>query len=55
MNLREGFLEVMRFCTSAHSLKWEFGYWGEVFDRSYAEGLPKKDYPRISSKISAPA
>ena len=54
MNLRERFLEVMKLNTSVHSIKWEFGYWGEVLDRWYAEGLPKKNYPRISHKISTP-
>ncbi|RPJ23367.1 MAG: hypothetical protein EHM35_17345 [Planctomycetaceae bacterium] len=54
MNLRERFLEVMSFNTSVRSLKWEFGYWGEVMDRWYAEGLPKHHYPRISSQISTP-
>jgi hypothetical protein len=54
MNLRERFLEVMNFNTSVRSLKWEFGYWGDVMDRWYAEGLPKHSYPVISSQISTP-
>jgi hypothetical protein len=47
MNLRERFLEVMRFNTSVHTVKWEFGYWGEVIDTWYESGLPKKHYPVI--------
>ena len=47
MNLRERFLEVMNFNTSVHSVKWEFGYWGEVIDNWYDSGLPKKKYPEI--------
>lgn len=54
MNLRERFLEVMKFNTGVHSIKWEFGYWGEVVDRWYAEGLPKRHYPRISPRICTP-
>jgi uroporphyrinogen decarboxylase len=54
MNLRERFLEIMDFNTSVRSLKWEFGYWGEVMDRWYVEGLPKHHYPTISSQISTP-
>jgi len=52
MNLRERFLEVMNFNTSVHSIKWEFGYWGEVLDKWYASGLPKKHYPEIPTKIN---
>jgi hypothetical protein len=47
MNLRERFLEVMQFNTSVPSLKWEFGYWGEVIDNWYDSGLPKNKYPEI--------
>jgi len=47
MNLRERFLEVMQFNTGVHSLKWEFGYWGEVLDNWYDSGLPKRQYPEI--------
>jgi hypothetical protein len=54
MNLRERFLEVMNFNTHVRSLKWEFGYWGDVMDRWYDEGLPKHSYPVISSQISTP-
>jgi uroporphyrinogen decarboxylase len=54
MNLRERFLEIMNFNTRVRSIKWEFGYWGEVIDRWYEEGLPKHHYPRISSQISTP-
>ena len=54
MNLRERFLEVMNFNTSVHSIKWEFGYWGEVMDRWYAEGLPKIHPPQIETEIRTP-
>jgi len=47
MNARERFLEVMNFNTAAGSLRWEFGYWGATLDRWYAEGLEKRDYPRL--------
>jgi hypothetical protein len=47
MNLRERFLAVMDFDTSVRSLKWEFGYWGEVLDNWYAAGLPRHRYPEI--------
>ncbi len=47
MNLRERFLEVMQFNTGVHSIKWEFGYWGEVLDNWYEAGLPKQHYPEI--------
>ena len=47
MNLRERFLEVMQFNPGVHSLKWEFGYWGEVLDNWYDSGLPKRQYPAI--------
>ena len=42
MNLRERFLEIMNFNPNVHSLKWEFGYWGETIDNWYKEGLPKE-------------
>lgn len=54
MNLRERFLEVMNFNAGVPSMKWEFGYWGEVIDRWYADGLPKKNYPYVSPRISTP-
>ncbi len=50
MNLRERFLEVMAFNTSVHSVKWEFGYWGEVLDKWYESGLPMRRYPEILEK-----
>ena len=37
----------MDFNTSVRSLKWEFGYWGEVMDNWYASGLPRQSYPEI--------
>jgi uroporphyrinogen decarboxylase len=52
MNLRERFLEVMQFNTNVHSIKWEFGYWGEVLDNWYASGLPKKHYPEIPHSVN---
>ncbi|MFA5816403.1 MAG: uroporphyrinogen decarboxylase family protein [Bacteroidales bacterium] len=54
MNLRERFLEVMSFNTSIHSLKWEFGYWGETMNNWYDQGLPKKNYPVPDTVITTP-
>lgn len=54
MSLRERFLEIMNFNTSVRTIKWEFGYWGEVIDRWYAEGLPKNEYPPLPRKASTP-
>ena len=54
MNLRERFHEVMNFNTSVHSLKWEFGYWGETINNWYKEGLPMKNYPVLNPAISTP-
>ena len=47
MNLKERFHEVMHFNTTVHSLKWEFGFWGEVIDNWYDSGLPRASYPEI--------
>jgi uroporphyrinogen decarboxylase len=52
MNLRERFNEVMAFNTGVHSVKWEFGYWGEVLDRWYESGLPEHHYPDIPEKVN---
>jgi hypothetical protein len=54
MNLRERFHEVMNFNTSVHSIKWEFGYWGETIDNWYKQGLPRKDYPVPDATITTP-
>ena len=54
MNLRERFIEVMSFNPSVRSIKWEFGYWGEVIERWYTEGMPKVIYPVIPSQTSTP-
>jgi len=55
MNVRERFLEVMvNFNPNVVPPKWEFGYWGEVIDKWYEEGLPKKRYPHVPKKISTP-
>ncbi len=42
MNTRERFLAVLDFNKDVHSLKWDFGIWGEAVDNWYAQGLPKK-------------
>ena len=47
MNTRERFLEVLAFTPGAHSLKWEFGYWGETVNNWYAQGLRKTNYPTV--------
>ncbi|MEI6050330.1 MAG: uroporphyrinogen decarboxylase family protein [Bacteroidota bacterium] len=54
MNLRERFHEVMNFNTSVHSLKWEFGYWGETINNWYKEGLPMKNYSVLDPTVSTP-
>ena len=54
MNFRERFHEVMNFNTSVHSLKWEFGYWGETITNWYKEGLPLRNYPVLDPTISTP-
>lgn len=54
MNARERFLRAMRFEPGVVPPKWEFGYWGATLDNWYAEGLPKRQYPRIENAISTP-
>ncbi len=54
MNTRERFHEIMHFNTSVHSLRWEFGYWGETIDNWYSQGLPRKDYPVLEKTITTP-
>lgn len=54
MNTRERFLEIMDFNPDIHSLKYEFGYWGETIDNWYKSGLPKKRYPVLSKAITTP-
>ncbi|TSA33372.1 MAG: hypothetical protein D4R64_14280 [Porphyromonadaceae bacterium] len=54
MNLRERFHEVMSFNTNIHSLKWEFGYWGETVNNWYDQGLPMKNYPILDPGITTP-
>ncbi len=54
MNPRERFRRVMNFEKGVHALKWEFGYWGATLDRWYREGLPKRDYPQLTTAITTP-
>ncbi len=54
MNLRERFCEVMRFNRGVHSLKWEFGYWGETVKNWYAQGLPEVNPPYPDPTITTP-
>jgi uroporphyrinogen decarboxylase len=54
MNTRERFLEVLAFKPGVHSLKWEFGYWGEAVDNWYAQGLPKTNYPTVGGSTTTP-
>jgi len=54
MNTRERFLETMAFNPDVHSLKYEFGYWGETVDNWYRSGLPKKNYPVVDKTITTP-
>jgi hypothetical protein len=51
---RERFLEVMRFNPGVRPPKWEFGYWGETIDNWYAQGLPRRRYPKLSSEVTTP-
>ena len=53
MNSREIFIETMNFSKSIRSIKWEFGYWGKTIKNWYNQGLPKKNYPKIPTNISA--
>lgn len=55
MNARERFLEVMQFNKNVSVPKWEFGYWGEVIDVWYDQGLPKRNYPMVPDKITSPS
>ena len=54
MNLRERFLETMSFNTNVHSVKWEFGYWGETIKNWYASGLPQRAYPKLPLEVTTP-
>jgi len=55
MNLRERFLEVMlHFNTSAPTIKWEFGYWGETINNWYKAGLPRLNPARIPETYTSP-
>ncbi len=48
MNALECFLEVAQFNTSVTVPKWELGYWGEVIDDWYQQGLPMHNYPKVA-------
>lgn len=54
MNLRQRFLEVMRFNRDVHSVKWEFGYWGETMKNWYESGLPQHNYPKLPTQVTTP-
>lgn len=54
MNLRERFLEVMKFNTNVETVKWEFGYWGETLKKWYEQGLEQVEPTRIPDKITTP-
>lgn len=54
MNTRDRFLAVMEGDTSVRTLKWEFGYWGETLNNWYEQGLPKKHYPVVDTRITTP-
>jgi hypothetical protein len=45
----------MDFNPNVHSLKWEFGYWGETVENWYRSGLPRKRYPVLSKEITTTA
>jgi uroporphyrinogen decarboxylase len=42
MNARERFLKIMSFEKPDRCLLWEMGYWVEVLERWYSEGLERK-------------
>lgn len=44
----------MNFNPNVHSLRYEFGYWGETVDNWYKSGLPKKKYPVVDKVITTP-
>ena len=44
----------MKFNTGVHSIKWEFGYWGEVVDRWYAEGAAQTTLSAHFVRICTP-
>ena len=54
MNTRDRFIEVMGFNGSVHTLKWEFGFWGETVNNWYDQGLPRENYPEIETNITTP-
>ena len=54
MNGRERLMEVLAFTPGVHSLKWEFGYWGETVDNWYAQGLPRTNYPTVGGSKTTP-
>jgi len=54
MNTRERFHEIMNFNTSVHSLKWEFGYWGETIGQLVQSGFAKINYPVLDPVITTP-
>jgi uroporphyrinogen decarboxylase len=45
MNSREKFLSVVNFKKEAEVPNWEFGYWYDVIQRWYDEGLPRVNPP----------
>lgn len=48
-------MEVMNFNPSVHSVKWEFGYWGDTLNNWYAQGLPKKNFAEIPNVVTTPS
>ena len=54
MNLRQRFIEVMRFNRDVHTVKWEFGYWGETIKNWYESGLPQQNYPKLPTQVTTP-
>ena len=54
MTTRERFLRIMEGDPSVRSLKWEFGYWGKALNSWYEQGLPKRHYPKVDTRITTP-
>ena len=44
----------MNFNKKVHSLKWEFGYWGETVENWYKTGLEKNHYPVLNKIVTTP-
>jgi uroporphyrinogen decarboxylase len=56
MKEREKFRRVMAgFDTAVDVPRWEFGYWGQTVDNWYDQGLARKNYPAVPTKVTTPS